>query len=218
MVGYVCARGLYPLGLVMKTFLTSVALIGAFLLASAGPAIADDIHLCDNATACSNNAMTLTSSSNLYLFGSNPTGGDVYLAVFTPESGTTGNFSASTSFLSALDTIFGETLAGPSQPKFKDFESNYNGASGLTAGSFDLSAIDLGVLNVTQTPTLITGVTIPEGDVAIAFILNGANVEAVSPNSSDFVIGTPEPSDLLLLALGLCGLCLLKLRRPVLNC
>jgi hypothetical protein len=73
-----------------------LVVLGLFSLATGScvPAMADDIHLCNTAAQCNNNALTATSGTALYLYGNNSMGGDVYLAVLTPESDATDGFTA----------------------------------------------------------------------------------------------------------------------------
>ena len=206
----------------MKRFLGFLAVVATLFIASVGSASADNLHLCNSGTTdCSNGAMTLIpTGTNLYVWGSNSGGGNVYIAILTPESDTSDGFTGSNSFYDNAVLGLGTLTSTPSQPNFSNLESNYNGASGLTASSFDVSLCNLGNLSLSVTSgTLVTGCTVPTGDVALAFILNGTSVTAVSPNSSDFLVGnvsTPEPGSLALLALGLCALGFVKFRHSAL--
>ena len=210
----------------MKRLLTSVALLGVLSLVSAGSLMADDIHLCDNTTGCSNGAMTLTNSPNLYLFGTVSAGDDVYIAGLAPTTGAGADtFTSTNGFYSVVGNLLGVTVSSnPSQPKFSDFDSNFTGAGGsASATGFDVTLYNLGMLSLSETTATLVNATIPPGDAVLAFTFNPNtnSVDSVSPNSSDFLLGqvvnTPEPSNILSLGLGLCALVFFKRRSTVLS-
>jgi hypothetical protein len=208
-----------------KKLIPTLMLIAVLGLASRS-AKADDIHLCDNTTACSNGAMTLTTSSNLYLFGKVTTDDDVYVAGLAPTTGTGADtFTSTNGFYTVVSSLLGVTLSStPSQPKFSDFDSNFTGAGGsASATGFNVTLYNLGMLSLSETTATAVNATIPAGDAVLAFTFNPTtdSVDSVSPNSSDFLLGktvsTPEPSSILLLALGLSALCLFKHRSAALT-
>ncbi len=204
----------------MRTLGTSVALGAVLLLVSAGLAMADDLHLCDNnTTGCSNGALTATTSTHLYVNGSVGAGEDLYLVALAPTTGTgTDTFTSSNGFYTAVADLLGVTLSStPSQPTWSPFDSNFTGAGGsASATGFDVTLDNLGFYSVGTTLTAVpVNATIPAGDAVLLITYDPStkSVDAVSPYSSDFLLKntltastTPEPASMALFGVGLLAI------------
>jgi hypothetical protein len=200
----------------MKTILRTGILTGALCLALAVVAKADNIHLCDISTGCADTGSVIvisTAGTTGYVSG-NPTGDELFLAILTPVSDTSGNWSGG-----SLWSVLGVPLpaSGPNSsgtyPTLSSAISQESIGAGLTAMSFTASAIDT-LSTWTVNGQAISMPVEPVGTIIMAFTESGGNLGLVTPWSSS-LIATPEPSSLLLLVVGMgaaLGVMLLKAR------
>jgi len=199
--------------MVRKTLIVSGLAVVA--LCYSVPAMADDIHLCDinQVTTCNAGSVIPTNgSTQAWVFGSSSFSGDtLYIAVLTPLSNGSGNFNASTN----LFTLLG--LNGTPPPNFANFASTASqelGATGIVAGSFQVSSFSVGswtgTVNVGQSVTLPNS---PSGTIFVAYLVDPITGDLVarSPWSSSLIV--PEPSSIMLLGVGLLALGALPGRR-----
>lgn len=177
--------------------------LAAMAVCFSAPAMADNIHLCDiNATTSCNAGSAIPvffGTTTAWAFGTANSSETLYIAMLTPVSGNSGNFTSGSNLWNVLGV-------SPSQvfPNFASTLSQEQLATGLTPGSFNATSFQVGAwtgnVNVGQTLTLPGG---PIGTIYIAFLLDSSgNLVAVSPWSSSLIF-VPEPSSLMLLGAGL---------------
>jgi PEP-CTERM motif len=187
-----------------KTF--TVLALAALALCYAAPAMADNIHLCDiNATTSCNAGSAIpvfSGTTTAWAFGTAASGETLNIAVLTPVSGGSGNFTSG-------GNLWGVLGVTPTQvfPNFASTLSQEQLATGLTPGSFNATSFTVGAW--TGSVTLGQSLALPSGPIGtiyIAFILDSSgNLVAVSPWSSSLIF-VPEPSSLMLVGAGLLAL------------
>lgn len=184
-------------------------------LCCSGPALADNIHLCDiNATtSCNANSVipVYFGQSQGWVFGKAAGGETLYVVALTPMSGTSGAFNANTNLSALLG--FGSGFAN-----FSSTHDQELGATGIAAGSFSVTSFKIGAwtgtVNSGQLVTLPTG---PVGTIYIAYLVDSSgNLVGVSPWSSALIY-LPEPSSMTLAGIGLLALSALFGRRLLTN-
>jgi len=206
----------------MKRLLIGGVLMLAFCLTFAGSAKADDIHLCGTPALCVSNPgyVQFTGSTGAYAFGKSTAGDTLYVAVLTPVADTSGTWNDNKV---ELWTLLGES---PSQvfPNLNSAISQLEGgaanppepSTGFSAESFNIADFLIGAWPGAS-DTSPFSFTLPgspsAGDMYIGFIEDsGGNLVAVSPWSSSLLY-VPEPSSLMLLAVGLLGVLALSSKK-----
>jgi hypothetical protein len=184
----------------MKISLQRGMLAFAMCLLISTWAKADNIHLCDVSTGCSSNNVIPMGGTTAYIVG-NATGQELFLAILTPVSGTSGNWNSNNTTLWSVLGVKG----GSTYPTLSSAISQELIVTGMSAKSFNVSDLNLGAL-WTGNPQGITLPSGPIGTIYMAFTEDAkGSLGLVTPWSSSLV-NTPEPSSLLLLGAGLLGL------------
>lgn len=207
----------------IRRALVSLALAGLASCCSVS-ALADNIHLCDITSTTSCNAgSVIPIHGNLpqqtWVFGTAAPIGQtetLWIAVLTPQSTGSGTFNGPVATSSNLWAALG---VGPTQnfPNFSSTASQEFGATGITAASFGATSFEVGAwtgsVNVGQ-PIMLPNE--PVGTIFMAYVLSNGNLIEVSPWSSSMVF-VPEPSNIMLLGVGLLALGALAGRRFLAN-
>ena len=192
----------------MISRISSLLALAIVVLCYGAPAKADNLHLCDVSQfqQCNSGSVIPISSTQTqnWVFGTAASNETLYVAVLTPQSGTSGNFNGGTNLWQVLlGTAF------QNFPNFASTVSQEQGATGIVAGSFSATSFVVGTW--TGSVTVGQSVVIPSnlmsvGNIFITYILDSSgNLVAVSPWSSSLIVtvAVPEPSSLLLLCAGL---------------
>jgi len=156
-------------------------------------------------------------NNQAWVFGTASSNETLFFAVLTPVSGGAGTFNGPVASSTNLWAALG---VSPTQvfPNFSSTASQEFGATGITAGSFNVSSFKVGAwtgsVSVGQSVTLPNS---PVGTIFMAYLVDSqGNLTAVSPWSSS-LINVPEPSGLMLLGTGLLALGALAGRRFLTN-
>jgi hypothetical protein len=191
----------------MKKFLISVAVLTAFCFIFAGGAKADNIHLCDTNAICNSANVIPITSTTAFVNGSSSAGDSLWIAVLLPVADNSGNFKSGTNLWTALSESPNQVF-----PNLASAISQEQIGTGFLAGSFNASDISEGAWSGSSQITLPGE---PVGTIFIAFSEDASgNLSLVSPWSSSLV-NVPEPSSLMLLAVGLLGVVALTGRKLI---
>ncbi len=190
----------------MKKMIRFGALLGAMCFVFAMVAKADNIHLCDVSTGCSSsNVISISLGTTTAYLSGNATGDELFLAILSPLSDTSGNWSSGTLW-SALGVSGGSVY-----PTLASAISQELIGAGITAESFN--ATDMNLLTMwTSNPQTVTLPSEATGTIFLAFTENAdGTLGLVTPWSSSLAVGggntsVPEPSSLMLLAAGMVAL------------
>src|SRR5713226_769594 len=122
-----------------------VLALAVVALCYSAPAMADNIHLCDinQLTSCNaGSAIPISASTTqAWAFGTANSGETLYIAVLTPQSGGSGAFSGPSITSTNLWTALGFGSPPPQNfPNFSSTASQELGATGITAGSFNVTS------------------------------------------------------------------------------
>jgi hypothetical protein len=187
------------------------------LLALAGSARADDLHLCNVASGCSSGSLISIPSgtTTAYITGKAVSGESLWLAIMNPLADNSGNFAGNPN--NTMWAALGLTCDnGNCDHTLGSSMSQEFGATGITATSFNVTLDSLG--SWSGGPATPEQITLPAGafgTIYIAFTRDANGVDLWTPWSSSLV-NVPEPGSLTLLAGGLIGLVLLS-RKTVLS-